>query len=164
MRDLPGRKSLVLLSDQLPIETQEPATNALTPGDGDLADVRTDYTGQLKKVAELAIRSSVVIYAVDTRGLAYTGLTAADNLQGLNPRVSAREVTDRMNSTISMRSRAMITGREGADLIARQTGGFMVRNSNDFKLKEIAEDQKGYYLLGYRPTDEPLIKNSTISR
>jgi hypothetical protein len=48
----------------------------------------------------------------------------------------------------------MITGREGADLIARQTGGFMVRNSNDFKLKEIAEDQKGYYLLGYRPTEE----------
>jgi len=163
MRDLPGRKSLVLLSDQLPIETQEPATNALTPGDGDLSDVRTDYTGQLKKVAELAIRSSVVIYAVDTRGLAYTGLTAADNFiamdpKGMSSRVSAREVTDRMNSTISARSRSMITGREGADLIARQTGGFMVRNSNDFKLKEIAEDQKGYYLLGYRPTDETFDK------
>ncbi|HSQ24002.1 MAG TPA: VWA domain-containing protein, partial [Pyrinomonadaceae bacterium] len=159
MRDLPGRKSLVLLSDQLPIETQEPATNVLTPGDGDLSDVRTDYTGQLKKVAELAIRSSVVIYAVDTRGLAYTGLTAADNfraidLKEMSSRVSARDLTDRMNSTMSARSMSMITGREGADLIARQTGGFLVRNSNDFKLKEIADDQKGYYLLAYRPTDE----------
>ena len=159
MRDLPGRKSLVLLSDQLPIETQEPATNVLNPGDGDLSDVRTDYTGQLKKVAELAIRSSVVIYAVDTRGLAYTGLTAADNFRamdpkGMNSRVSARDLTERMNSTMSARSLSMITGREGADLIARQTGGFMVRNSNDFKLKEIADDQKGYYLLGYRPPDE----------
>lgn len=163
MRDLPGRKSLVLLSDLLPIETQEPATNALNPGDGDLSDERTDYTGQLKKVAELAIRSSVVIYAVDTRGLAYTGLTAADDfraidLKGMSERVSARNVTDRINSTISTRSRSMIAGREGADLIARQTGGFMVRNSNDFKLKEIAEDQKGYYLLGYRPTDETFNK------
>ena len=48
----------------------------------------------------------------------------------------------------------MIAGREGSDLMARQTGGFMVRNSNDFGLKRIAEDQNGYYLLGYRPTDE----------
>ena len=83
MRDLPGRKSLVLLSDQLPVETQEPATVTLTPGDGDLADDRTNYLGQLKKVAELAIRASVVIYAVDTRGLAYTGITAADDFKGL---------------------------------------------------------------------------------
>ncbi len=148
MRDLPGRKSLVLFSDQLPVETQEPATNA--PG-GDSADLRTDYTGQLKKVAELAIRSSVVIYAVDTRGLAYTGLTAADKIT-FPPRDRVQPDLV-LNRIMDGRSKAMIAGREGADLIARQTGGFMVRNSNDFKLKEIAEDQKGYYLLGYRPND-----------
>ena len=44
--------------------------------------------------------------------------------------------------------------REGAELIAKQTGGFLVRNSNDFKLNEIIEDQSGYYLIGYRPSDE----------
>jgi len=154
MKDLPGRKSLVLLSDQLPVETQEPATVTLTPGDGDLADDRTNYRGQLKKVAELAIRASVVIYAVDTRGLAYTGITAADDFKGLNPTVSARDITNRINSTLSARSMAMIAGREGSDLIARQTGGFMIRNSNDFGLKRVAEDQNGYYLIGYRPTDE----------
>jgi VWFA-related protein len=153
MRELPGRKSLVLLSDLLPMETQEPLTNSPAPGDGDLSDFRTDYTGQLKKVAELAIRASVVIYAVDTRGLAYTGLTAADNIRF--PSRSTVQPDQVLNRTINARSMAMITGREGADLIARQTGGFLVRNSNDFKLKEIAEDQKGYYLLGYRPTDEP---------
>ena len=49
---------------------------------------------------------------------------------------------------------AMFSGREGSDLIARQTGGFLVRNSNDFGLNRIADDQKGYYLLGYRPSDE----------
>lgn len=154
MRDLPGRKSLVLLSDQLPVETQEPTTVTLTPGDGDLADDRTNYLGQLKKVAELAIRASVVIYAVDTRGLAYTGITAADDFKGLSPTVSARDITNRINSTLSARSMAMIAGREGSDLIARQTGGFMIRNSNDFGLKKVAEDQNGYYLIGYRPTDE----------
>ena len=49
---------------------------------------------------------------------------------------------------------AMITGREGSDLIAKQTGGFLVRNSNDFGLKRIAEDQNGYYLLAYRPNEQ----------
>ncbi|HEX7724039.1 MAG TPA: VWA domain-containing protein [Pyrinomonadaceae bacterium] len=154
MRDLPGRKSLVLMSDQLPVETQDPATTTLTPGDGDLADDRRNYRGQLKKVAELAIRASVVIYAVDTRGLAYTGITVADDFRGTSPRVTARDITNTINSTLSARSMAMIAGREGSDLIARQTGGFMIRNSNDFGLKKIAEDQNGYYLIGYRPPDE----------
>jgi VWFA-related protein len=161
MRELPGRKSLVLMSDMLPIETQDPGTTNLTPGDGDLADDRTDYTAQLRKVAEMAIRASVVIYAVDTRGLAYTGLTAADSTfnpmvlsDGRAPTSSARQITNTINSTLGARSRAMITGREGSDLIARQTGGFMVRNSNDFGLKRIAEDQNGYYLLAYRPSDQ----------
>jgi hypothetical protein len=49
---------------------------------------------------------------------------------------------------------AMVVGREGSNLIAKETGGFLVRNSNDFGLKKIADDQKGYYLIGYRPTSE----------
>jgi hypothetical protein len=48
---------------------------------------------------------------------------------------------------------AVTTNREGGDLSARQTGGFMVRNANDFGLKRIAEDQSGYYLLAYKPSD-----------
>jgi hypothetical protein len=59
-----------------------------------------------------------------------------------------------MNATLTARSLMMISRREGADLIARQTGGFLIRNSNDFGLKKVADDQKGYYLLGYRPADE----------
>ena len=154
MRELPGRKSLVLMSDYLPQETQEPGTANLTPGDGDLADDRVDYTAQLKKVAELAVRGSVVIYAVDTRGLAYTGITAMDDFKGLSPAVSARDLANRMNATIGARSMAMVVGREGSSLIARETGGFLIRNSNDFGLKKIADDQQGYYLIGYRPTGE----------
>jgi hypothetical protein len=59
-----------------------------------------------------------------------------------------------MNATMSARSRAMIVNREGSELIAKETGGFLVHNSNDFGLKRIADDQKGYYLLAYRPSDE----------
>ena len=153
MHDLPGRKSLVLLSDQLPIETQDPGTTTVNSGEDDLGnDDRTNYYGQLKKVAELAIRASVVIYAVDTRGLQYTGLTAADKVT-FPPRQNVQP-DQVLNRVMNNRSLAMTAGREGSELIAKQTGGFLVRNSNDFGLKKIAEDQNGYYLLGYRPTDE----------
>ena len=160
MHDIPGRKSLVLMSDHMPIETNEPATTNLNVADGGLSDVRTSYLVQLHKVAELAIRASVVIYAVDTRGLAYTGMTAMDStfnpMSGVNgraPTSTASQITGTINSTMSARSMAMIANREGSDLIARQTGGFQVRNSNDFGLKRIAEDQNGYYLLAYKPGD-----------
>lgn len=157
MRDLPGRKSLVMFSDQLPIETQEPgtinsqvqrenSTGSVDTGDLDF-DNTTSYLSQLQKVAEQAIRASVVIYAVDTRGLAYTGITA-DRITG-----NYQAITNQINSTLSSRSMAMIAGREGSGLIAKQTGGFLVRNSNGFQLDRIADDQKGYYLLGYRPSE-----------
>jgi hypothetical protein len=142
------------MSDHLPIETQDPGTANLTPGDGDLADDRRNYEAQLRKVAELAIRGSVVIYAVDTRGLAYTGITAADDFKGMSTNVSARDITNRIQSTLNARSMAMVANREGSELIARQTGGFVIRNSNDFGLKKIAEDQNGYYLLAYHPGEE----------
>jgi hypothetical protein len=43
--------------------------------------------------------------------------------------------------------------RTGQDLLAKETGGFLIKNSNDFKLKRIADDQSGYYLLGFRPSE-----------
>lgn len=162
MHDMPGRKSLVLFSDQLPIETQEPGTTnsqqqsqgnsaPIDTGDADFGNHTMSYLAQLQKVAELAIRASVVIYAVDTRGLQYTGVTAADRISSS---AGARGITNQVNSIMSSRSMALIAGREGSDLIARQSGGFLVRNSNDFGLERIADDQKGYYLLGYRPAEE----------
>ena len=157
---LPGRKSLVFLSDDQPIESQD---EFLMPR-GALRDARRDdnnnddflstradtinYSGSLAKIAEKAIRSSVVIYSVDTQGLQYTGPTAADSFPSLsrNPQQMAN----------LMRSRSLLLQRrrEGGELIAKQTGGFQIHNSNSFELNRIMEDQSGYYLIGYRPTEE----------
>lgn len=160
MRDLPGRKSVVVFSDNLPIQQQEPGPLMLgtrrdeqtSSGSGtdNPFDNSTSYLAQLQKIAELAIRGSVVIYAADTRGLQYTGLTAADNYSATN----SRSLTNQINATMLSRSRAMWDGQLGADLIARQTGGFLTRNSNDFGLRRVMDDQSGYYLIGYRPGDE----------
>jgi VWFA-related protein len=157
MRELPGRKSMVFFSDSLPIENQETELQSTAAGEDqasddpgtDASNTSISYDALLRRIAEMAIRASVVIYTVDTRGLQYTGLTAADSPSG-----SGQAALRTMQNTMNARSRALLAGREGQDLIARQTGGYLVRNSNDFGLQRVMEDQSGYYLLGYRPADE----------
>lgn len=184
MRELPGRKSLIFFSDDLPVEEQDaplgadelhaglpnvenfkpdsgsseqtnPGTVAkmANPGIGSKGNSGTDnlsIIALLQRVAELAIRASVVVYAIDTRGLQYTGPTAADSLPG----PSVRSSQDQVNAVLNSRSMAMVMGREGGALIAEETGGFLVSNSNDFRLQRVMDDQRGYYLIGYRPHDE----------
>lgn len=156
MSFLPGRKSMILFSDSLPIEDEErfgrfPGNNTGTPPDPNQTPEPGDsYYAQLHLVAELAIRGSVVIYSVDSRGLQYTGLTAADRLTS----TGQAGINNEINSILASRSRQMLIAREGADLIARQTGGFLIRNSNDFGIKQVMEDQEGYYLIGFKPGED----------
>ncbi len=155
MAELPGRKSMVLMSDSLPLETQELTVRERERLSGESEETREStfgslsYRAYLQKIAEKAIRASVVIYSVDTQGLPVIGITAADSFPG-----AGRNINYQMNSILSTRSRLLWSRREGGEMMARQTGGFQVRNSNGFQLDRIVEDQSGYYLIGYRPTEE----------
>ena len=149
--ELPGRKSMVLLSDSLPAESQEAKLEEdsfeklkITP---------RSYSALLQRIAEKAIRSSVVIYSVDTEGLQYTGITAGDHTAA-----SKGPLGNLINDTTRFRSNSLWTRQQGGELIAKETGGFQIRNSNSFQFDRILEDQSGYYLLGYRPTDETFNK------
>ena len=159
MGRLPGRKSLVIFSDSMPRQSQD----QFELERGGLADegivesmtspLSTDYanlTAFLQSIAERAIRGSVVIYSVDTQGLAIVDLTAADVIRGATP----QEIHNRTQVLRMRRMDALLTRREGGELIAKQTGGFQVRNSNSLELDRIMDDQSGYYLIGYRPTEE----------
>ncbi|HWF87756.1 MAG TPA: VWA domain-containing protein [Pyrinomonadaceae bacterium] len=159
MSYLPGRKSMVFMSDHLPVEDQDELSflNGLRNRDKDDPQLKDDdrlsdpaleartYSAALHKIAEKAMRSSVVIYSVDTQGLQPTGLTAADRFSGTGPQFA---------NAIANRSRLLWSRSEGSDLIAKQTGGFQIKNSNSYQIDRIMQDQSGYYLLGYRPTDE----------
>jgi hypothetical protein len=155
---LPGRKSLVFLSDDQPRESQDQfltQARGLPQGMGTRNDDefdnpvdRINHSASLQRIAEKAIRSSVVIYSVDTQGLQYTGVTAADSLRG------GPQNQQQVWNLMSARSQLLWLRREGGELIAKQTGGFQIRNSNSYEFNRIMEDQSGYYLLGYRPTDE----------
>ncbi len=179
MGSLPGRKSLVVLSDNVPLDRQDtslgpesaakpmPAAGAgaepvtvptidtggtNSSGVNAINDPHNSYVEQLKHIAELAIRGSVVIYTVDTRGLEVTFPGADVHFSG--PAQGRGSVSRQVGQAISTRSNNLFTDREGAELMAKETGGFMVGDSNDFGLKRVYEDQQGYYLIGFRPPDE----------
>jgi VWFA-related protein len=160
---LPGRKSLVLFSDEIPLEEKDQSLDgkiiSTMPSLADLNTLPEAATGslpgsglkhatQFQRVIETAIRSAVVVYAVDTRGLQFTGLTAEDRPSTLRGQTSA------LLRTQKDREHQLFRGREGSDLIARRTGGFLIKNSNGFDLPRIMDDQQGYYLIGFRPTEE----------
>jgi VWFA-related protein len=145
LAEIPGRKSMMVLSDSMPVEDQG---SDLFWYDSLLIQTQT-RTQALRRIAEMAIRASVVIYSIDTQGLQPTGITAADSGAG-----NLRMAGDQSNSLMASRARMLFDRRAGGEMIARQTGGFQIKNSNDFKLDRVLEDQSGYYLIGYRPTDE----------
>jgi hypothetical protein len=171
MRDLPGRKAMILLSDSLPLDI--PNLDSLERGpikpqnpiddvpdaDAVRSEGETQFNNEsvLRKVAELANRSSVVIYSIDTRGIKPIGLTAADNLTPSGPgrKAAGTEMLNRTAlKTLNDRSATLQDARGGMSLLAKQTGGFMISNSNDLGLPRVLDDQSGYYVLGYRPSSE----------
>jgi VWFA-related protein len=162
MRNLPGRKSMMVISDNLPLQEKD-----LAPPDfgfqrpvrenANLIDVWTQSKGAgdgLHSLADLAIRGSVVIYGVTAQRLQTIGPQAADEISF--PPLTARRRPDQQDSLTKLmrtRSTELLRNSDGAEVLAKETGGFVVRNSNNFGLDKIFDDQNGYYLIGYRPAD-----------
>ena len=137
MAELPGRKSILLLSDGFKL------TNVDAEGFTDSGMVLQ----AVKALVDKANRSSVVIYTVDPRGLQYTGLTAADNTAGR----SAQEI----QTAESDRRDELLDTQDGLRYLSHETGGFAIINNNDISggIRKILDDQS-YYLVGYIPDDE----------
>jgi VWFA-related protein len=121
--ELPGRKSVVVLSDGF----------RLTDADDSYGRVM----GSLRSLVDSANRAGVVIYTIDTRGLVTAGAAAEDG----SPDSSNARLVD-LQAT-----------QDGLDVLAADTGGLFLRNTNDLEgaLRRTLEDQRGYYLIGYVP-------------
>jgi VWFA-related protein len=141
LKPLPGRKSVILLSEGFTIFGPG-LDNAL------MRDL-------MQRLVDHANRAGVVVYALDPRGLVYTGLTAADGAGGgVGP--MGRDIG-------SMRSAALRESQDGLRYLANETGGFAVVDNNDLAggMKRIMVDQQGYYLIGYQPEAGTLAPDST---
>ncbi len=131
MRELPGRKSVVLFSDGFQLFRENNRDDRVLTA--------------LRRLTDLANRASVVVYTIDARGLQTLGLTAADDVSGL----TGEEVSARLED----RRRENFETQDGLNYLAQQTGGFFIRNTNDIAggVRRVLRDQEGYYLIGYRP-------------
>src|SRR5256886_7427247 len=149
LKTLPGRKSILLISDGFRIYNLDDPTRNFQARD------------RLRRLIDEAGRASVVIYTMNATGLQTLGCTAADDLSGRD--------TQQLQDAMSSRRNAAFETQAGLDFLARETGGIPIRNTNDLSggIKRVLEDQKAYYLIGYRPdnmTFDPRTGRRTFHR
>ncbi len=137
MAELPGRKSVMLLSDGFKLFTKDAGG---TVQSGRVLD-------SLRRLVDQANRASVVVYTMDARGLQVTGITAADDTSGRS--------AEQIQQASSDRSDELRDTQDGLRYLARETGGISIVNNNDLSggIRRILDDQS-YYLVGYEPDTE----------
>lgn len=149
LADIPGRKSILLISDGFKLMTAE-FPNRTTEIERSGGNSRT--LQRLQQLIDQASRASVVVYTLNPTGLqVLTSITAEDNLADSNNPSGVRtpqQVTQRLNE----RRDTALDLQTGLNYLADKTGGIAIRNTNDISggIKRIMNDQ-GYYLIGYRP-------------
>jgi VWFA-related protein len=145
LRQIPGRKSLVLLSGGLPLFD-------LNLNGSIISDI-----GQLFRIlTDNATRSGVVINTMDVRGLTTAGAVAKFDV---TPGRSALGISG--DSTIGRGYDPLLLGDRSPTeqltlrQLASRTGGVSVVNSNNFGagLDKIIGRSRAYYRLAYRPSE-----------
>lgn len=129
----PGRKSIVLISENLPLTTRAAQINGATR--------------VLDRLIQHANQHSIVISTIDARGLPKPGLTADDSQNNL----AANQIDKRLLA----RGIKHAVDQDTLSYLATQTGGKFIHDNNDLTnaLNQIMESEEGYYLLAYRPED-----------
>jgi VWFA-related protein len=129
---LPGRKVVVLVSDGFLV--------GLGAAENRAFDVR--------KIVDAATRAGVVLYALDTRGLLADVPGGGASFQGPGVLTAPGVRAD-------LQTRGNEAQRQSLNALAEDTGGFLVRDTNDLGrgLARILHDNEVYYLLAYEPTN-----------
>jgi VWFA-related protein len=146
LRELPGRKSMVLFSSGIPVFE----TNAS-------GAVYTSVSQLLNRVTDHAVRAGVVINTVDPRGLAATpgvkgfGATPARSSLG-----SVDPSFGRGGSDLAVFGNPLegAIGHASLRTLSDTTGGVTVVNANDIRagVERVVARSRGYYVLAYTPS------------
>ena len=140
MRNLPGRKTVLLVSQDLRLDYQDPRMR--------------EYINRLVTTAN---RASAVVNTLDPRGLMVLlgnrGFSAASGPIGVQQAMNPGAMGP--GSDISMVRMDHLNSQGGLSFLAQQTGGIFFHDNNDVTagLRKIVADQDGYYLIGYQPEE-----------
>jgi VWFA-related protein len=164
LRDIPGRKSLVLMSGGLPGfgvggKSTISADGAPIMMPNASAGLGPYLNRVLKLLADAAVRSGVVINTIDPRGLnASPGVRGFQDTPAGSALLGGDSNFGHGGSELDMFGSPL----DGADehlslrLLSDTTGGVSVTNTNDMKLglDKILARSRGYYLLAYSPAEK----------
>jgi VWFA-related protein len=143
LREMPGRKSLVLFSENLPLFRQPnyASYDSLLGPPPDTGGTVSGMAEALSHLIEAANRSSIVVYTIDPRGLQYYEMP--------NPFT----VQPPQAGTALGQAMAVAYSQDGLRLLAHQTGGLFLANNNDLGglVRKALTDSSSYYLIGYHP-------------
>lgn len=145
MRDLPGRKAVMLFSEGFVLTHFDRSDRIPKPN---------RILSAMRVLADLANRSSVVIYTLDPRGLQDAGMFGAQDDVPDNVASYALEAR-------SDREREFAESQHSLRYLAYETGGlpFVNQNNLDLGMRRVIADQSSYYLLGYQPDDDTFDPN-----
>lgn len=167
---MPGRKSLVLVSEAFRLFTAQGRNVQLIDAMRRLTDQANQsstviYTIDASGLQTLTLDASDKVkgpgYLFDPRIMGSPLAPAQARRETSRVDQSLAEQAERdshdafrkLNAMADQRRTENIEAQTVLSFLAQQTGGIAVRNRNDLGsgLQQILEDQKGYYLLGYRP-------------
>jgi VWFA-related protein len=187
LADLPGRKSLVLIAESFKLFTVEGRNVELLDSLRRLTDranlasvaISTlDATG-LQTLTTTAADSVVVQgYTFSPTTLAQSGGMSllppppARNTPRVDQNLAMQAQRDsldafrKLNALMDQRQQQNIDSQSVLSYLAQRTGGTFVSNRNDLGagLQKIADDQKGYYLIGYRPEESVIDPKTGLRR
>lgn len=163
MRNLPGRKALVLFSEGFSLSTtslrnssnSDLDTSSQPPKPSSSNRFGSGAPDALQALIQTANQASVVIYPVDPRGLQYLGMANSDD--------DVRRAFDRdfkpgqTDNKRTNRDAEFRQSQEALKVLASETGGFATLNQNELEkgLEKVIDDQS-YYLLSYVTSYEPV--------
>ncbi len=132
LKEMPGRKSVVLFSEGIPIFAAD--------------DTQNQTTDSFRLMLESANRAGVSIYTIDPRGLQTAQFSAADRGNPSRARADGRTPMERRTDDLTR-------SQQSLRLVAADTGGLFFGNDNDISagLARALDDQSEYYLIGYNP-------------
>ncbi|OLE52746.1 MAG: hypothetical protein AUG51_16325 [Acidobacteria bacterium 13_1_20CM_3_53_8] len=169
MRDLPGRKSVLLISDGFKIWLTHPPTTLQmdNPYVGPEPAITVErIVDNLRRLTDLANRSSVVIYTMNAAGLRTYNDDASTDLSGIHLSQGDSHGGDQFAERFINARTDAFDSQTGLTYLAHQTGGFAVQNTNDLVggIKRVLDDQKGYYLIAYHPAESTFAQGSGYKR